>query len=89
LISGFFQLSFPTQAAMKVAARDCRARAFTVQMSEDAGDWHVLARRRDLFPESECDRYASRLRVIAVEHDGTYDWFRPDDPPAEPDSPRS
>ena len=46
----------------------------------------MLARRRGLFPESECERYASRLRVIATEHDGTYDWFRPDDPPARPDS---
>jgi hypothetical protein len=66
---------------MKVAARDCRAKAFTVEMSERPGDWHVLARRRDLFPESECDRYASRLRTIALEHDGTYHGFRPDDVP--------
>ena len=65
---------------MKIAARDCRARAFTTEMSEEPGDWHVLARRRDLFPSSECDRYAGRLRVIAAEHDGTYDGFRPDAP---------
>ena len=87
LISGDFHLTFPTQAAMKIAAIDCRARAFTVQMSEKAGDWRIVARRRDFFPKSECDRYAGRLRVIAQEHDGTYDWFRPDEPPAELTSP--
>ncbi len=65
---------------MKIAARDCRARAFTVELSDEPGDWHVLARRRDLFPASECDRYAGRLRVIAVEHDGTYDGFMQDEP---------
>jgi hypothetical protein len=84
VISGLFRLSFPTEAAMKIAARDCRARAFTVEMSARPGDWHVLARRRGDFPESECDRYASRLRGIAVEHDGTYHGFRPDAVPAEP-----
>ena len=89
LISGLFRLSFPTQAAMKVAARDCTARAFTVQLSQEPGDWHVLARRRGLFPESECDRYASRLRVIATEHDGTYDWFQLDEPPVAPNSMRA
>ncbi|MDQ3066701.1 MAG: ribonuclease E inhibitor RraB [Actinomycetota bacterium] len=78
MITGVFRLSFPTQEAMKVAARDCRARAFTVEVSDRPGDWHVLARRRDLFPRSECDRYAGRLRAIATEHDGTYDWFKPD-----------
>jgi hypothetical protein len=80
LISGDFHLTFPTQAAMNIAAIDCRARAFSVQLSADAGDWHLVARRRGLFPESECDRYAGRLRAIAEEHDGTYDWFRPDEP---------
>jgi Regulator of ribonuclease activity B len=88
VISGFFRLSFPTQAAMKVAARDCRAKAFAVEMSEGSDAWHVLARRRGVFPESECDRYAGRLKLIATEHEGTYDGFRPDDPPAEPNSPR-
>ena len=89
LISGLFRLSFPTQAAMKVAARDCTARAFAVELSQEPGDWHVLARRRGVFPESECDRYASRLRVIATEHDGTYDWFRLDEPPVAPESTRA
>jgi hypothetical protein len=84
VISGSFRLSFTTQAAMKLAARDCRARAFTVDMEENAGTWHVLARRRGFFPESECDRYASRLRAIAVEQDGTYDGFRQDEPANEP-----
>jgi hypothetical protein len=65
---------------MKIAARDCRSKAFTVELSDEPGDWYVLARRRDLFPASECDRYAGRLRVIAVEYDGTYDGFRPDEP---------
>lgn len=80
MISGDFQLSFPTEAAMRIAAIDCRARAFAVQLSEEPGDWHLVVRRRGLFPKSECDRYAGRLRVIAEEHDGTYDWFRPDEP---------
>jgi hypothetical protein len=80
VISGLFRLSFPTEAAMKIAARDCRSKAFTTELSEEPDAWHVLARRRDLFPSSECDRYAGRLRVIAAEHDGTYDGFRPDAP---------
>jgi Regulator of ribonuclease activity B len=84
VITGLFRLSFPTEAAMKIAARDCRAKAFTTELSLEPGEWHVLARRRDLFPASECDRYAGRLRLIAVEHDGTYDGFRPDELPAEP-----
>lgn len=80
MISGHFRLSFPTPEAVKIAARDCRARAFTVEIAEDAAGWHVLARRRDAFPASECERYAGRLRGIAQEHDGTYDWFRQDEP---------
>ena len=76
IVSGRFDARFGEEQAARAAARDARSVGFEVTIHEHAvRGWLIVARRRQPFPGDDRDRYASRLRAIAVSHGGDYDGF--------------
>ena len=79
MVAGVFRLSFATEATALAAAGEARTRGFVVEVTQDTSDrWQHRTRRRADMPVAELERYASRLRRIAVSFDGAYDSFTPD-----------
>ena len=77
--SGTFRLWFSNEPSAFTAARDARTRGFVVETARVAMDrWTADARPRSIVPLAELERYASRLKRIATDHDGTYVGFTTD-----------
>lgn len=80
-VVGHFDAAFRDENAAKAAARDARAVGYVVDVEETgAGGWAIIAWRKDPFPADEQQRYAARMRAIAIRHGGSYMRFVPEAP---------
>jgi hypothetical protein len=78
LAAGTFRLSFSTEPTALAAAREARTRGFIVDVTKADDRWQHHARTRAGSAVDDLDRYASRLRKLAVSFEGTYEGFTAD-----------
>ena len=75
-VRGRFEARFRNHERAQAAARDARTTGFVVDVCQEGrSSWLVVGRRKDAFPLDERDRYASRLKAIAIRHEGVYNQF--------------
>ena len=76
LVSGAFQVRFADERSTRAAARDATGAGFVVEVRSDGmSGWLIVCQRRQSFPADEQDRYAGRLRNIALRNGGAYERF--------------